>query len=308
MSMVIASKISKPGDSSHGTIRPEDESDLAKDATVQERKLYSEETLAPLSDPSAERRFWWQRSRNYDPDAIATQPSVFDDPETAKEYQPRPDWENLHRFDPTARWTWGEENTLTLYKAQALSDNFLKDMHMTRNDYNLGNTVFKLSFLCSELPSQLISKWMGPDRWIPTQMVLWSVVASAQFRLSGKSSFLVCRALLGILQGGFIPDGILTLIIGLLAFALMPPSPTQTANWIRGKKGWFTEREEVIMVNRVIREDPSKGGMHNRQPVTPKLLWQSLKDYDLWPIYIIGLTFQIPMSIATPTHSTLLQG
>jgi hypothetical protein len=88
----------------------------------------------------------------------------------------------------------------------------------------------------------------------------------------------------------------------------MPSSPTSTASWFRGKKGWFTEYEEKIMVNRIIREDPSKSSMHNREPLTPGLLWQSMKDFDLWPIYILGLNFQTPMSTPASYLTLSLKG
>lgn len=53
-------------------------------------------------------------------------------------------------------------------------------------------------------------------------------------------------------------------MIGIASWFYLPPSPTQTASKLRGKDGWFTVHEEKIMVNRVLRDDPSKGDMHNR--------------------------------------------
>lgn len=223
---------------------------------------------------------------------------------------------------------------------------------MTTNDFNTGQTIFLLSFLFAELPSGLLSKWLGPDRWIPFIACAWSGVSLAQSGLTSKSQYFALRCILGLLMGGFIPDAVLyltywyktselpirlswfwtglmfcaitgalfaagilemrgicglegwrwlfivegsvTLVIGLFSWVLMPPGPCQTAHWFRGKDGWFNEHEEKILTNRLLRDDPSKGDMNNRQAVTAKLLWKSLKDYDMWPIYLLGLTCYIP--------------
>ncbi|KAI8650096.1 hypothetical protein LRP88_14821 [Fusarium phalaenopsidis] len=307
------------------------------------------------------------------PDDIATQPSVFDDPQQAPHFQPHPQYENLHRFDPVFTWTWGEETPLvkkldlrvTFWAwvafmalnmdqaslGQANADNFLDDLKLDTNDYNLGVTLFRVTFLLAEIPSQLVSKKVGPEKWIPTLMLSWSMVAICQFWLSGRSSFLACRALMGLLQGGFIPDlvlylsyffkatelpirmailwtatrlssvvapllaygvlrlrgvhgysgwrwlflteGLLNFVIAFGSIFMMVPSVTQTKRPWR-KDGWFNEREEKILVNRILRDDPSKGDMHNRQPITFKLFWDSLCDFDLWPMYLLGLTFVLP--------------
>ena len=85
---------------------------------------------------------------------------------------------------------------------QANSDNILGDLGMNTNDYNTGQTIFLCCFLFSELPSQLVLKKLGPDRWIPFQMITWSLVAACQAFLKNCGGYFACCVLLGLLEGG----------------------------------------------------------------------------------------------------------
>ncbi|KAL2417294.1 putative transporter [Exophiala dermatitidis] len=309
----------------------------------------------------------------HDPDAIATVRSVFDDPDLAPYYQPRPDYENIHRFDPDARWTYREERIarrkadlkilswiLVMFFALnidrgnlslAVSSTLLKDIHINTNDYNNAQNMYRVGFLIAEIPSQLIGKKLGVDRWLPVQIICWSLASGGQFFMHNRAGFYACRFFIGLFMGGFIPDSILylsyyftrrempfrlalfwftdsmsgviaafiaygvlhmdgvagreawrwlfmieaiiSMVIGFLSFVFLVSGPTQTKSRLF-PNGWFTERDETIIVNKVLRDDPSKGDMHNRQAITARMLWKSLCDYDLWPVYVIGMLFEIP--------------
>ncbi|QGI65746.1 hypothetical protein CEK27_009717 [Fusarium fujikuroi] len=96
-------------------------------------------------------------------------------------------------------------------------------------------------------------------------------------------------------------EGLLTVVIGLVSMAYLPTSPTGTKSLI-WRKSWYTEREEVIMINRILRDDPAKGLTALKEPAT----WQDVKnagsDPSLWGLYFIGLVAYIP---AAPVQAYL---
>jgi hypothetical protein len=46
----------------------------------------------------------------------------------------------------------------------------------------------------------------------------------------------------------FLIDGLITFVIGLISFFYLPSSPTQTKS-VLCPRPWYTERQEVIMIN-----------------------------------------------------------
>ncbi|PBP22175.1 putative transporter [Diplocarpon rosae] len=164
----------------------------------------------------------------------------------------------------------------------------LPELGMDTNDFNYGQTIFLVSFLAAELPSGLISKKVGPDRLqLNKGPSIGSLAASGILEMRGIHGWSGWQYL-------FLIEGVITGTIGLFSWTFMPASPCHTSGRSRGSKGWFTEREEKIMVNRLLRDDPSKGDMNNRQAVGLRGLIKSFWDFDLWPTYVVGLCAYIP--------------
>lgn len=303
-------------------------------------------------------------------------PNPFVDPTVAAFYRNLyrdSEYECRHIFDPEFKWSRAEEkNVVAKLDAkiaffacvlfvglqidrgnlqQAIADDLLTDLGLTTDDYNAGNTIFLVCFLLGELPSLMVSKWVGVDRFIPMQMILWLVVASLQCFLTGKRSFYATRALTAFLQSGLIPElvvmisayyksselpmrllwfwttlslvqilslilaagilqmrglfgwegwrylflieGLILLVIGCFSKVMLVPSAVETKLRFY-PNGWWNERETKIIVNRVLRDDPSKGDMNNRQGVSLSQFWGVLVDYDLWPVYVVGLFAYVP--------------
>ncbi|GAB1205809.1 hypothetical protein APSETT445_004488 [Aspergillus pseudonomiae] len=268
-----------------------------------------------------------------------TRNHIFDDSDAAEYWAnvyEKAQYEGRHRFDPSFTWTPEEEKKLIrkvdlriMFWAwlmfcsldlnrrninRAITDDMLPELGMNTNDFNYGQTIFLVSFLAAELPSGLISKkYYGYLTSIKDEN--YPFVSAGFGRRS--AGILQMRGLRGWSgwQWLFLLEGLVTATIGILSWGLMPPGPCQTQSWFRGKDGWFNEREELILVNRLLRDDPSKGDMNNRSvskapfsshPITNSVLHQNrqavgpialikcLKDFDLWPLYLLGLLIYIP--------------
>jgi MFS family permease len=231
------------------------------------------------------------------------------------------------------------------------STDVLQDFGITLAEFHTGQSVYFLSSLIAELPSQLVAKAVGFESWMPLQLIAWSLAIGAQTGINGPRSFYFIRSLIGIFEGGFVPScvlylsyyytsselpkrlslywscypigviisalgswyamhyshlraipgwqwlseigGFLTFFLGCFAWLYLPSFPTHTASKRQRDRRWFTEKEEKIIVNRVLQDDPSKGDMRSTQALSLREVFKSLWDYHLWPIYLLGLLWHM---------------
>lgn len=80
-----------------------------------------------------------------------------------------------------------------------------KEIGLTAYIYGLGAGVFFWGYFLFEVPSNLVLAKVGARRWISRIMVTWGLISAAMVFVSGPTSFIVMRFLLGAAEAGFFP-------------------------------------------------------------------------------------------------------
>ncbi|PYH77023.1 MFS general substrate transporter [Aspergillus uvarum CBS 121591] len=87
----------------------------------------------------------------------------------------------------------------------ALTDTLRADINVSNSAINMAQTLFTVGFIITELPFNVISRYIGPERFLPITMLLWGVATWSQIFIKNKSGLIAARFFIGALEGGYIP-------------------------------------------------------------------------------------------------------
>lgn len=86
-------------------------------------------------------------------------------------------------------------------------------LKLTDNQYSLAVSIFYATYILSEVPAVLIVKKIGPHRFLSALIVGWSLVTIFTAFVRDYWSLVLCRLLLGLLEGGVFPNMSLYILI-----------------------------------------------------------------------------------------------
>jgi MFS family permease len=80
-----------------------------------------------------------------------------------------------------------------------------EDLGLHGNDYQLAVSILFVTYILSELPSNLVIQKLKPSRWLAFITTSWGLVATLTGLVRNFGGLIACRILLGALEGGLFP-------------------------------------------------------------------------------------------------------
>ncbi|KAG4281291.1 alternative sulfate transporter [Fusarium proliferatum] len=198
---------------------------------------------------------------------------------------PSPQLPDPHKHENSSfecSWTESEEKAL-VRNGNALTDNFLHDVGISQNWFNVGQQLLNAGIVLLEIPSNLILYRVGPRIWIGCQVIACLLESgfipgslytlSAWYKnseLSRRFGFFflgngIAQACGGLLAYGvlhmrgvaglagwqwlFILEGLFTIVSGIIFLSLFPGLPSNPVSLLR--VSFFNEREKMMMLSRL---------------------------------------------------------
>lgn len=79
------------------------------------------------------------------------------------------------------------------------------DLGLTGNQYQIAVSLLFVTYIASELPSNLVIKKFTPSRWLSFITTSWGIVATLTGVTQNFGGLVACRIILGALEGGLFP-------------------------------------------------------------------------------------------------------
>ena len=79
------------------------------------------------------------------------------------------------------------------------------DLGLTGDQFQVSVSILFVTYVLSELPSNLVIKKLRPSRWIAFITTGWGIVATLTGVVQSYGGLIACRLILGALEGGLFP-------------------------------------------------------------------------------------------------------
>ena len=80
-----------------------------------------------------------------------------------------------------------------------------EDLDMGDSQFQTAVSILFVTYILSELPSNLVLKKLTPSRWIAFITVAWGIIATLTGVVQSYGGLIACRLLLGAVEGGLFP-------------------------------------------------------------------------------------------------------
>ncbi|THW45376.1 putative MFS transporter [Aureobasidium pullulans] len=203
--------------------------------------------------------------------------------------------------------------------ANALADNFLHDLGFDMTEYGNAWMQNEAGFYVTRALIGLCEGAFAPL----TVMCLSGFYTNIElgFRIAILSSGInIAKALSSLIAAGILNmrgiggkpgwfyllliNGLVVFVIGIISVLYLPAGPTRTQS-VLYRKPWFSEREKgdsrnasylqdililvVIVINRLLRDDVSKGKTSTKEKTSLRDIWNTLKDPALIGFWFLAL-------------------